>query len=74
MAFRKIIILLAIPEDVYKKIPDSKKAKFRDAVRDIKQYAVRINEGSPNEEMTITATHHLCRHDEGGECDPEEDI
>jgi hypothetical protein len=43
-------------------------------IRQFKQYAVKINEGKDNEEMTIWAVHHLCKHDIGQSCDPEEEI
>ncbi len=43
-------------------------------IRRLKSYASKINEGLPNEEMTVRAVMHICRHDEGGVCDPEVDI
>ena len=65
---------LAIPSKVYDAIPAAKKTAFRDAVRALKALAVRINEGADNEEMTVVAQFHKCRHDEGGSCDAPQDI
>jgi len=65
---------LAIPEDIFNSIPDDKKIKFRDAVRKLKSYAVKINEGSDNEEMTVEAMWHKCYHDEGTSCGLKQEI
>jgi len=43
-------------------------------VRAMKSLAVKINEGKDNEEMTVKAAYHICRHDEGGTCPDEQDI
>ena len=74
MAFIRFRMDLAIPEDVYNKIPQDRKIAFRDEVRALKKLAVKINEGKANEEMTVKASYHVCRHDEGKLCDPEVDI
>jgi len=58
MAFRKIKIMLGIPEDVYYAIPLAKKIAFRDGVRKLKSYAMIMNKGLANEEATMTATIH----------------
>ncbi len=66
---------LAIPEAAYNAIPAAKKLAFRDAVRALKSYAVRINEGGANEEVTVRAVFHKCGHDTGNlPCEPEQDI
>ena len=65
---------LAIPLDVWESIPTARKIAFRDEVKAMKALAVRINEGQPNEEMTVTASWHICRHDEGLPCEPENEI
>lgn len=65
---------LAIPEAAWNAIPAAKKTAFRDAVLALKALAVRINEGQPNEELTVKASWHWCRHDEGLPCDAERDI
>ena len=76
MALKRIVIDLAIPEAVYTAIPAAKKLAFRDAVRELKALAVRVNAGSPNEEMSVKATMHTCRHDESPPqpCGAETDI
>ena len=71
MALRRFDIQLAIPTAIYDAIPLAKKIAARDAIRDLKALAVKINAGKPNEEMTVKATYHICRHDEGLPCDPE---
>jgi len=37
-------------------------------------YSEKINEGLSNEEDTVRATKHICRHDTGEPCDPEQDL
>ena len=39
-----------------------------------KAYAEKINAGSPNEENTVRAVWHICRHDEGNEPCVEQEI
>ena len=68
MALWRCNIQLAIPEDVFNKIQLARKTAFRDEVRALKKLAVKINEGLANEEMTVNATYHICRHDEGEAC------
>lgn len=65
---------LAIPEAVYLAIPAAKKQATIDAIRGLKALAVKINEGQPNEEMTILAQWHRCKHDTGESCEPENEI
>ena len=67
---------LAIPSNVFDSISDAKIKAFRDAIRDIKAYAVKINEGKDNEEMTVRAVFHKCYHDENANkpCEPEQEI
>ncbi len=67
-------IQLAIPKNVYDAIPLAKKIAARDAIRDLKALAVKINEGRDNEEMTVRAVYHICRHDENKPCESEEEI
>ena len=49
---------------------------IRQAVRDLKAYATKINEGTANEEMTVKAVFHICRHNESPykPCEPEQEI
>ena len=66
---------LAIPKDVWDKIPNARKIAFRAEVRAMKALAVKINEGQPNEEMTVKASWHWCHHDTGDQsCEPEQEI
>ena len=65
---------LAIPPIRYEALPAATKIAFRDLVRNLKALAVKINEGKPNEEMTVKATWHRCHHDEDKPCEPEQDI
>ena len=65
---------LFIPDAVWAAIPATKKAAIRDRIRELKAFAVKINAGQPNEEITVKASYHICRHDEGKACDPESDI
>ena len=74
MALIRFSLDLAIPEAVYNAIPTATKTAFRDGVRALKALAVKINEGQPNEEMTIRAVWHRCHHDTGESCEPEQEI
>ena len=65
---------LAIPSEVYNKIPAAKKQAFKDTILAMKALAVKINEGKVNEEMAVIAQYHICRHDEGKACDAPQDI
>ena len=67
-------IQLAIPKAVYDALPLAKKVAARDAILALKALAVKINEGKPNEEMTIKADWHWCLHDEGKSCGEEQEI
>ena len=75
MALLRFSLDLAIPQVVFNNIPVARKLAFRDEVRALKALAVRINEGKPNEEMTVSARYHVCHHDTGDQpCEPEVDI
>ncbi len=75
MALWRCDIQLAIPMAVYDALPLAKKIAARDAIRGLKALAVKINAGSPGEEMTVRAVWHKCYHDEGGKpCEPEQEI
>ena len=39
-----------------------------------KSYAVKINAGQPNEELSVTATYEICRHDIGKACSRQVEI
>ena len=66
---------MAIPLDVWENIPTARKIAFRDEVRAMKALAIKINEGEPNEEMTVSASYHICHHDTGDQlCEQEQEI
>ena len=48
-----------IPTALATKIPT-----IRQAIRDLKAYATKINAGKPDEEMTVRATYHIDYHNE----------
>jgi hypothetical protein len=60
-----------IPTALATKIP-----AIRQAVRDLKAYAVKINEGENNEEMTVLAKYHICHHNENPQlpCEPAQEV
>ena len=74
MSLIRFTLDLAIPEAVYNAIPLSKRVVIRDAVRALKAYAVKINAGTSNEEMTVKAKWHICHHDENKPCESEQEI
>lgn len=76
MSLIRFSLDLAIPSATYNAMPAAKKLAVRDAIRDLKALSVRINAGSPNEEMSVKATYHVCHHDETIQkpCEPEVDI
>jgi len=58
-------------------IPDALKGKMqmiRNAVKQLNMYSERINAGKANEENTIKAKFHICKHDINELCGPEEDV
>ncbi len=74
MSLWRCDIQLAIPLSVYNALPTAKIVAARDAIRDLKALAVKINAGQPNEEMTGKAKWHICHHDTNKACEPEQDI
>ena len=74
MAFIRFRLDLAIPQSVFNNIPVARKLAFRDEVRALKALAVKINEGLPEEEMTVKASYHTCHHDTGEACESEQEI
>ena len=58
-----------IPQALQNKLP-----AIRDAIKQLKAYASKINEGQANEEMTVRAVYHICHHDEGLPCEPEQEV
>ena len=73
MPFKRYQIDLAFEEPVPLTLRGHLNAMEK-AIKRVKSLAVKINEGGPNEEMTVTAKYHICRHDEGRSCDPSIEI
>lgn len=93
MATLRFEISLSIPENptgtVVLKNPDgtggiklpnalvSHLVVLRNEIRLAKSYSRKINEGQPNEEMTVRALLRICHHDEGNghpPCEAEQEI
>ncbi len=85
MAGLRFILDLFIPETptgtlvAGVKIPTALAIKIptiRQAIRDLKAFAVKINVGQPNEEMTVNAKFHICYHNEIPQkpCEPEQEV
>lgn len=75
MALVRIQVDLGIPLEIAEKLAVKEKLLELYALLKLaKAYSVKINEGLPNEEMTVVAQWHKCRHDEGGLCDAPQDI
>ncbi len=54
-------------------IPSALQTKLqaiKDRIKELKAFAEKIN----SEENTIRATYHICHHDEGKPCEPEQEI
>jgi len=63
MAVLRIQVDLAIPEDIAKKkAVEAKLQELYALLKLAKSYSVKINEGQPNEEMTVKAERHWCHH------------
>lgn len=73
MSYLRIQTDLAIKEPIPQLLKDKLPA-IRDAIRELKSYASIINKDADNEEMTIRAVWHICNHDIGEICTPEQEI
>ncbi len=76
MATIRFQLDLAIPATVFAAIPAAKVSAIKAAIKELKNLAVKINAGKPNEEMTVRAKFHKCYHDEASNkpCAPEQEI
>uniref|UniRef100_A0A6M3IXB4 Uncharacterized protein n=1 Tax=viral metagenome TaxID=1070528 RepID=A0A6M3IXB4_9ZZZZ len=74
MSFIRFQIDGAVEQEAYKALPAATKTAIRDKFRQLKTFCAKINEGSDNEEDTVSFKWHTCRHDEGLPCDEENDI
>ena len=73
MPFRRFQIDLAVREPLPAVLERAMPA-IRRAIRELKSYAEKINEGQVNEELTTRAVWHRCRHDIAQPCEPEQQI
>ena len=73
MSYLRFQLDLAIKEPLPQALADRLPA-IRDTIRRLKSFASKINEGQTNEEMTVRAVYHICRHDEGAPCEPEREV
>lgn len=65
MAVERITCDLAIPKEIADKpAVRAKLVELYQLMKLAKSYSVKINEGQPNEEMTVKASWHTCYHDE----------
>ena len=74
MSFIRFTPDLAIPVATWNALPTATRTTIRNKIQQLKSYAVKINEGLPNEEDTTKAVYHICHHDTGETCEPEQDI
>ena len=73
MALLRINIDLAFPMPLSSTVQTRLNALKAEIVK-AKAYAVVINAGQPNEEATVRAGYHVCRHDEGLPCEAEQEV
>ena len=77
MSLVRIQVDLAIPTTIADKpAVKAKLLELYQLLKLAKSYSVKINEGLPNEEMTVKAVWHRCHHDSGNTipCEPEQEI
>jgi hypothetical protein len=58
-----------LPQVLQNKIP-----LIKEKILELKNYAEKINTGINNEENSVRAVYHICRHDEGLPCGEEKEI
>ena len=73
MSFKRYNIQLAYKEPLSPSL-QGKLTAMENVIKAVLGEAVKINAGLANEEMTVTAKYHICRHDEGKSCKPEVEI
>ena len=73
MPYLRFNLDLAIKEPIPQALKD-KLPEIKTAIKKLKSYAEKINEGKKNEEMSIKATYHKCNHDVGLSCKEEVEI
>ena len=73
MAHLRFNLDLALPMPLPQQLVDALPT-IREKIRQLKAYAVRINEGQENEEASVRAVFHVCHHEDGVPCEEEEDV
>jgi hypothetical protein len=74
MAYIRFNIDGAVYKPNYDALPAATKNAIRDKFLQLKALCSKINEGTPIEENTVRFKWHICHHDEGLSCEPEQDI
>ena len=73
MSYIRWCIDLAVQEPVERELEEEMDALVV-RLRSFREQCVNINEGLENEEDTRKLKRHICHHDTGGVCEPEEDL
>ncbi len=73
MSLRRLQLDLAVPEPLSPEL-EGQWETLLNYIRAFKEASIKINKGLANEEDTTRADWHICRHDEGKECDPKVEI
>lgn len=73
MSLLRVNIDLAFPLPLSPAV-QTKLNALKGAIVKAKAYAVKINEGRVNEEISIRAVYHICKHDTGEPCEKEIEI
>lgn len=74
MSYIRFTLDLAVKEPIPQALKDRLPA-IRNAIKELKAYASKINQGAANEEMTVRAVYHRCHHDElNTPCEPEVEV
>lgn len=64
----------AVPKADYDALPSATKTAIRDKFLQLKALCSKINAGTSNEEDTVSFKWHICKHEDGLPCEPEQEI
>ena len=70
----RIRIDVAIPLTTWQGWTQAQRDAVKDKLTQIKAFGQKINAGNYNEEDTVTVKWHICRHETGQACGPEQDF
>jgi len=59
----RFMIDCAIPKEDWIALTDLQRARIRNDILNIKTKSIKVNEGNSNEENTVRAKYHMCRHE-----------